>query len=318
MQVELNELELRYAALRIRDAGRAARMRASLAADGQQSPVTVITTSGGSRGRYVLIDGYVRVAALRAIGRDVVEAVCVELGEPDALIMAHRLDEVGRRTALEDGWLLDELAVHHGLKQDELSKRLSRSRSWVSRRLSLVLILPELAQLAVRDGWLSPHAAMKYLVPLARAKRTSCERIVANLGKEPVTERETKRLYTAWRKASGEQRERIEAHPRLFLRADEATRDDPKSDTELLVSDLTAISGLCFRARRRLTDGDVDRSRRRLNVAFDDAQRAFLTLQAVMTAEEHDARPVHSHGDPAPQGSGTRDASDREVAGLVA
>ena len=37
MQVELNELELRYAGLRVRDAARAARMRASLAADGQQS-----------------------------------------------------------------------------------------------------------------------------------------------------------------------------------------------------------------------------------------------------------------------------------------
>jgi hypothetical protein len=44
MQIEVHELELRYAALRIRDAGRAARMRASLAADGQQSPVSVIAS----------------------------------------------------------------------------------------------------------------------------------------------------------------------------------------------------------------------------------------------------------------------------------
>ena len=40
MQVELSELELRYAGLRVCDAARTARMRASLAADGQQSPVT--------------------------------------------------------------------------------------------------------------------------------------------------------------------------------------------------------------------------------------------------------------------------------------
>ena len=44
MQIELPEFELRYAALRIADAGRAARMRASLAADGQQSPVSVIAS----------------------------------------------------------------------------------------------------------------------------------------------------------------------------------------------------------------------------------------------------------------------------------
>jgi ParB-like chromosome segregation protein Spo0J len=137
--------------------------------------------------------------------------------------MAHRLDEVGRRSALEEGWLLDELLSRHGLAQQELGTRLSRSRSWVSRRLSLVLVLPEVAQHAVRDGHLPAQAAM-YLVPSSRDKR---------------------------------------AHPRQFLRAEETTRPDAKSDTELLIADLNAVSGLCFRARRRLTDGVVDRSRRR-------------------------------------------------------
>jgi len=319
MQVELNELELRYAGLRVRDAARAARMRASLAADGQQSAVTVIAARDAAARRFVLIDGYLRVSALRTIGRDVVDAVRVELLEADALIMAHRLDEVGRRTALEDGWLLDELMVHHGLKQDELGKRLSRSRSWVSRRLGLVLVLPDVAQHAVRDGFVPPQAAMKYLLPLSRDKRAACERIVTNLGKEPVTVREVQRLYTSWRKARSEVRERIELHPRLFLQAEEATRDDEKSDTELLVSDLTAISGLCFRARRRLVDGVVDRTRRRLRSAFHEAQRAFATLAELMTEEEErDARPVQTHRDPGALEAGARSQSDCTNPGLVA
>jgi len=101
MQVELSELELRYAGLRVRDAARTARMRASLAADGQQSAVTVIATTTPSTHRYVLVDGYLRVAALRSLGRDIALAVCVELGDADALIMAHHLDETGRRSALD-------------------------------------------------------------------------------------------------------------------------------------------------------------------------------------------------------------------------
>lgn len=163
MRVEIGDLTLRYAGLRVRDAARAARMRASLATDGQQSAVTVISADNDAPRRFVLIDGYLRVAALRAIGCDVVDAVLVELPESDALIMAHRLDEVGRRTALEDGWLLDELMQHHGLKQDDLMLRLSRSRSWVCRRLALVLVLPEVAQRAVRDGHVPAQSAMKYL-----------------------------------------------------------------------------------------------------------------------------------------------------------
>ena len=316
MQVELSELELRYAGLRVRDAARTARMRASLAADGQQSPVTVIATTVGGH-RHVLVDGYLRVAALRALGRDVALAVRVDLSDADALIMAHRRDETGSRSALEDGWLLDELMQHHGLKQDVLAKRLSRSRTWVCRRLALVVVLPEIAQVAVRDGRVPPQAAMKYLVPLSRDNRASCERIVVNLGREPVTVREVQRLYTAWRTADRVLRERIELHPRLFLRADEAARDD-KSDTELLVGDLNAISGLCFRARRRLTEGVVERKRRRLRTAFREAQRAFATLTELMSDEENDARPVHPHGDPPHVEGGPRGHQDRQDAGLVA
>lgn len=319
MEVELSELALRYAGLRVRDAARAARMRASLGADGQQSAVTAVAApADAAPARYVLIDGYLRVAALRALGRDTASAVIVQLSEADALIMAHRLDEVGRRSALEDGWMLEELMQRHGLLQDELGKRLSRSRSWVSRRLSLVLVLPEVAQRAVRDGHLPAQAAMKYLVPLSRDKRASAERIVCNLGKEPVTEREVQRLYTSWRRADAALRERIEQQPRLFLRAEEATRADDKSDTQLLISDLDAISGLCFRARRRLALGVVDRTRRRLRNAFAEAQRSFLTLTESMAQEDYDARPVHPHGDPALVPAGPRPETDREGVGGVA
>ena len=39
----------------------------------------------------------------------------------------------------------------------------------MSRRMALVSALPESAEEAVRSGWVPPHAAMKSLVPLARA-----------------------------------------------------------------------------------------------------------------------------------------------------
>jgi ParB-like chromosome segregation protein Spo0J len=317
MEIELHELELRYAAIRVRDPARAARMRASLAANGQQSPVCVIATGASDASRFVLIDGYLRVSAARALALDLVTAVLLPLSESDALIMAHRLDEVGRRSALEDGWLLDELVTRHHLTQDELGKRLSRSRSWVSRRLALVCLLPECAQHAVRDGVLPAQAAMKYLVPLSRDKRLACERIVVNLGRETVTVREIGRLYASWRTGDAEQRARIEAHPRLFLRADDCVRADERSDTEQLLRDLQAISGLCMRGRRRVIDGQVELSRHRLRRAFREAQRNFTTLTELMT-EEQDARPVHTHGDPTLVQGGPRSADDRAGAGPVA
>jgi ParB family transcriptional regulator, chromosome partitioning protein len=57
-----------------------------------------------------------------------------------------------------------------------LAQRFDRTVSWVSRRLSLVRTLPEAIQQHVHDGHLVAHAAMKYLVPLARANAGDCLR----------------------------------------------------------------------------------------------------------------------------------------------
>jgi ParB-like chromosome segregation protein Spo0J len=47
---------------------------ASLADSGQQTPIVVVAVEGKAD-RYVVIDGYKRIAALEQLGRDTVEAV---------------------------------------------------------------------------------------------------------------------------------------------------------------------------------------------------------------------------------------------------
>jgi hypothetical protein len=46
---------------------------ASLAESGQQTPIVVVAAAG-QPDRYLVIDGYKRIAALRQLGRDIVEA----------------------------------------------------------------------------------------------------------------------------------------------------------------------------------------------------------------------------------------------------
>lgn len=306
MQIELHQLELRYDGLRAHDAARASRMRSSLATDGQQSPVLMLVSAHG----FVLVDGYLRVAALKSIGRDLVDGCVIALGESDALIHGHRLDEVGRRSALEEGWLLDELVQHHGLRQVDLARRLGRSRSWVNRRIGLVAILPAVAQRAVREGSIAPQAAMKFLVPLSRDNSAACERIVTNLDRTTLSVRETGHLARGWRAASAEVRSRIEANPRLFLRATEpaaATR----SPTDLVVRELSVVSGACARANRTLASTDVDGSRSALRLAFREASRVFSTLTERMTGCI-DAGPEYADRDPSALPRRSRCAHDRE------
>ena len=217
MQIEWHQIEQKYAQLRIVDDPYVARLMASLAVDGQRRPVLVVR-SGGAEERYVLIDGYARVRALQRLGHDTVDATVLPIGEVEALLLAYRLDAQRGRSLFEEAWLLRELVEGHAKSLSALARELGRTVSWVSRRLALVGTLPQEVQEAVRLGRIPAHAAMRCLVPLARANRAGAARLVEHLGNEPVTVRQLERIYEAWRTGDAEQRERILAAPRLFLK----------------------------------------------------------------------------------------------------
>lgn len=280
MDLELHQLKLRYAELRVLERGRRCRLVASLAQQGQQTPVLVVADESA----FVLIDGYARIAALEELGRDIVLATVLDLPEAEALILTHRLEAGRRRSALEEGWLISELLERHGLTQQAVAARLQRSKSWVSRRLALVQTLSEAVQAAVRSGLVPAYGAMKYLVVLARANTAQCDQLVANLT-APISVRALERIYRGWRSASAQGRERIVAQPELFLKADAAARARPIPDEDPvapLLGELEGIAGLARRARRRVREGlldELDAPRRALvGRTFYEAQHTFQTL----------------------------------------
>jgi hypothetical protein len=283
VDVDLHQLELRHHDLRIHDAEQRRRLVGSVAEVGQQVPVIVIREAE----RFVLIDGYLRVEALRKLGRDTAAATAWPVTEIDALVQRRHLASTS--AAIEDAWLLARLR-EHGLSFDDLAQRLCRSKSWVSRRLALIEVLTPVAQARVRAGTVPPHAAMKYLVPLARANRRQCEQLIAGLGDMRVSDRELAALYDAWRCADRAGKQRIVAEPLLFLRALAATAMAAvEDDAAPLYKDLTTLAAIAWRAGRRVRDGG--RFTAALTRAWRAAREAFAVLEA--TIEEMHAGSDH-------------------------
>jgi len=275
-EIEIAHLQLRYAALRVMDPGRVARLAASLAVEGQRAPVLV--TAG-----VVLVDGYYRVAALGKLGRDLVDAVVLDVGEAEALVLAWRLETGRRKSALEEGWMLRELADTHGRTQALLAQELRRPRSWVSERLGLVRVLPETVQVAVRQGKVPAQAAMKSLLPMSRQDSAACAAMVGALG-AAVTARQAERLYLAWRKADPVGRQRIVEHPDLLLKTEEAPGSAAPPDAEeKLAADLESIAGMCGRARKAVRAGVFPRGNSVARRAWTQAQEAMAALQEEVT-----------------------------------
>lgn len=296
MEVELSQLELRYSELRIADRQGQAKLMASMASEGQLSAVAVVATEVAER--FVLIDGYARVKVLRQLGRDLAHAVMLKMSEADALVMSHRLEGQRRRSALEDGWLLLRLTQDHGMKPGDLATRLGRSRSWVSRRLGLVQVLPLSVQKRVRRGQLSAQVASKYLVPLARANGEACSELSKNLCGHRPSVREMQRLYTAWRMGDTEQRSRIVAEPKLFLKATMPV-DEVDDGAKRLLDDLSILSSVSRRSERRIDEGAyteaAEPARQRLRRAWKRTRQSFESLVTTTGAwEAADAESRHA------------------------
>jgi ParB family transcriptional regulator, chromosome partitioning protein len=252
MRLEFHQLDRRWEHLRVRHPARQRQLLASLAEVGQQTPIVVVAVVG-QVDRYVVIDGYKRLAALQQLGRDTVEAVVWPMSEGEALVLDRSLRFSAHETALEEGWLLAELEQRYGYGQEELARRFDRSLSWVSRRLALVDLLPEGIQQQVREGQLSAHVAMKFLVPVARVSLDDCQRMAAAFVQHHCNTRQAGQLYAAWRDGSPLIRQRLLDQPELFFKTQPPAEPSASpAGAAALLRDLEITVAILSRANRRL------------------------------------------------------------------
>jgi ParB/RepB/Spo0J family partition protein len=311
MDLELHQLELRYEALRRRDPRREKRLLASIAEVGQKTPVVVVAAERA--GRYVLVDGYQRERCLRRLKADLVLATCWDLTEAEALLLERLLRSSDRDSALEQGWFLRELVTRFVLDLDDLGQRFGRSTSWVSRRLGLVRELPEEVQERVRQGAIGAHAAMKFLLPLARANRTACRQLTEAIAPLRLSSRQIGELYAVYQEGDTRTRELLLSDPALVLRARAEARlprDATPRPLGVLLGELDTLGGIARRVDRRLAKGlaqtlrpperqdvvrcfagahaDVERLAKRVHKELADATDA---------ADAVDDRPCHPNHD---------------------
>lgn len=283
LELEHHQLDLHYERLRLRREVLEPRLVGSLAAAGQQVPIVVVAR-GEEPGRYRVIDGFRRVRALARLGRDTVWATVWELPELDALLLSRGQHAVSE-TALEQGWLLTELTESFGLDGEELARRLDRSASWVSRRLALVRVLPAAVQEAVREGRIAAHAAMRHLVPLARAKPKACAELAEAAARQRLSSRETGELVRLYCRASRRERPRLLADPHLALRAHQILEaETDERDVRVWLRGLEALAPAIDRLRQHQPELEGT-ERQRSQTAVTAAGQALEALELALRGE---------------------------------
>jgi ParB family transcriptional regulator, chromosome partitioning protein len=323
MQLEFHQLDRRWEHLRVRHPGRQRRLLASLAEAGQQTPIVVVAAEGQAD-RYIVIDGYKRIAALEQLGRDTVEAVEWPMGEAAAVVLDRSLRLSEHETALEVGWLLAELEQRFSYGRDELARRFDRSVSWVSRRLALVELVPEAIQQQVREGKILAQVALKFLVPVARQSLEDCQRMAAIFAQHPCDTRQAGQLYGAWRKGSPTIRKRILDDPELFFKTQrQAEEKAPAGTGAELLRDLEMVVAIVTRAQRRLAGAaamEVDpQQAKAARYQIERIQKQLCRMdEDIQLEKKPHVEPSTTHHDSGVEHAASEQTRDRAGAGDLA
>jgi ParB/RepB/Spo0J family partition protein len=279
----------------------------------------VVVAAESQADRYVVIDGYKRIAALKQLGRDTAEAVVWPMSEAAAVLLDRSLRLSERETALEVGWLLQELEQRFGYSLEELARRFDRSVSWVSRRLALVELLPEAIQQQVREGKIAAQVAMKFLVPVARQSLEDCQRMAAIFAEHHCDTREAGQLYTVWRQGPAAIRKRILDDPALFFKTQRQEKVPPGTAADL-IRDLEMVTAIVNRAHRRLAGAEAaELDHQQRTAARQQIERIGKQLQRIdeklLPEQVPHVEPSTTHHDSGVAHAGSGETRDRAGAG---
>lgn len=226
LTVEHHCLNLQYSHLRFHKASARDRLANSIEQNGQLMPVIVVPDS---QQKWIIIDGYLRVQALKRLGKDTIVAEVWRCGVAEALLMVLKSHSGRALETFEEALLLKELHTQHGLSQMDLSKCVGRNQGWVSSRLSLIEFLSDNALQAISNGKISIWVASRVIEPIARAIPEHAQKLLNYLLKNAQCTRDMYTFYKHYQRSNIKERTNMINDPELFFKAKKITDADKQA-----------------------------------------------------------------------------------------
>lgn len=211
-EIPLEKFDLSLSGMRIINPEWVVRIQNSMWLHGQLQPVV----ARPHEGKYQVIDGIKRVHAAVELMMETLQChvLDVDLKQAKLLLLSYNRPHQSMEV-LEEAMVLEDLLETHDLSQQSLSRLTGYSRSWVSRRLSLISKIDEQVVSEIRMGVLNSSQA-RALMKLPRGNQMEVARVITSWG---LTSRLSDTLVDAFLAAEDEDQQRyILAHPELVLK----------------------------------------------------------------------------------------------------
>ena len=177
LEVSLDKLDLSLAEMRIINPGSVARIQSSMMVQGQLQPLVVRPF----KAQYQVIDGIKRVYAGMELKKKHLKCYVLDVDLQQAKLLVLSYNRLHPSMEVwEEAMVLADLIKSHGLDQKSLSKLTGYSRSWVSRRLSLISKIDVQVVSEIKMGTINSSQA-RALIKLPRCKQMAMARVITSL-----------------------------------------------------------------------------------------------------------------------------------------
>lgn len=210
-EIPIDKFDLSLAEMRIVNPKYVLHVQNSMFLHGQLQPVV----ARPEEGKYLVIDGIKRVYAAMELMMETLQCYVldVDLKQAKLLVLTYNRPHQSMEV-WEEAMVLADLAGRHGLSQQSLSRLTGYSRSWVSRRLSLISKISDELASEIRMGVISSSQA-RALFKLPRGNQMEVARVITSQG---LASRQSDALVEAFLKAGdSDQQRQILAHPEGVL-----------------------------------------------------------------------------------------------------
>jgi predicted transcriptional regulator len=172
-EIEISSLDLRYEGYRMKNPVLEGRLLASIAQRGIQEPLEGVRASEG----FILLNGFKRHRCARQLQIRTVPIACLAEEEVGAILNLLRVSNDKTLAILEQARFLAELKQVRGMSLAEIAESLSRSKAWVSMRLSLLAEMSEAVREKLFSGAFPVYAYMYVVRPFMRMNGVNPQQI---------------------------------------------------------------------------------------------------------------------------------------------
>ncbi len=207
----LTDLDPCFSSLRIVNHSKIKQMEHSLSIHGQLQPLIVRRHEE----LFQIIDGLKRYYAAKNLSIESLQGRCLDVDLAQAKVLVLRYNRTHQSMeAWEEALVLHDLKLHHGHDLDSLSRLTGYSRSWVSRRLSLIDKMDQGLSHEIKMGTLTGTHARE-LMRLPRGNQSSMAKVITV---NQLSSRQSNTLVNAFLRAKNKDIQNyILDHPRDVL-----------------------------------------------------------------------------------------------------